>query len=293
MDLVFIAVNVLIIITFLVLGYDKAVKLAPQKTSLIALNNVKVVFWTVIFAALIITTYDIIPGLLVLAGALLLMEFLIVRDFKIVGLIQHKLEPFNKKLALPIQKYLKFFEPNFTPAPKFKLSSTQELIDLIDNDESVLAENYKKRLQTALRLEDLKVQDCMTHRKDIVSVDIEEMVGPLLLDKLHSAGYRSFPVIKNDLDHIKGMLFIGDLELAPPDLTNVKDAIRPKVQYITADSPLTKVLSANLQTGRQQFIVVDNKGKTVGLITLGSVLEKVAGKIDINSPATIDPRKLK
>ncbi len=188
--------------------------------------------------------------------------------------VERKHQNHVKKVA----PFITWLAPKKVRASDAGVASRDELRQLIATDSTLLAPDDKARLLGAFDFGTLTVADAMVGRDDIATVDIKETVGPVLLDRLHKANHRIFVVVKKDIDHIKGLLYMHDLTPLHPDLKDVKDALRSTVHYLPITATLKDVLAASLLTGRQLFITVDKDGSTKGLITLADALRYVCGE---------------
>lgn len=210
-----------------------------------------------------------------------------------VSRAQRTFEPKVWKLAEKSAVILRLFAPHRV-AEQSAIASKDELRQLIRQDRSVLGESERQLLLGAMAFPETGVVEAMVPRSKIVSIDEKETVGPLLLDRLHKAGHNVFPVVRKDLDRISGLLYMSDLVPLDPDLKDVKDALRPRVHYLSHKARLADVLAASLQSGRQLFIVVDDNANTLGLITLRDALVKLLGSAPpAHSLVSIDPKKAK
>jgi hypothetical protein len=192
--------------------------------------------------------------------------------------IQLKFEPLLGAYEAKAFIFTGWLAPKHIAVGGAGIASRDELRQLIAADSQLLAPNDKARLLGAFDFGSMLVADAMVPRNKIVTVDIKETVGPLLLDRLHKDPHNIFVVVKKDLDSIKGLLYMHDLSPLDPDIKEVADAIRPTVHYLPVDAGLQDVLAASLFTGRQLFIAVDDDGKTKGLITLADALTHLNGE---------------
>lgn len=249
----------------------------PLLPALSGLRIVLVVLLTSILAAFLVGIYHI-AGVALFACLWLMSDVIAAKGWatKQGFWLQKNSEPRIIKMVERTKKIFSHFAPR-SHAHEFAIGSREELLDIISSDQRLLAPEEKNRIQAALKFDKLKISDVMVPRNKIATVKTSETVGPVLLDRLHKAGHNIFIAVKKDLDDIKGLLYMTDATSGHPEIKTVNDAIRPKVHYITQDDPLVAVLAASLQTGRQLFIVVDNNGNTMGLITLGDVLAKLLG----------------
>lgn len=117
----------------------------------------------------------------------------------------------------------------------------------------------------------------MTPRAKIITINRNETIGPLLLDRLHKVGRMFLPVIDKDLDHIIGVLNVHSLMPLNPALKEVGEAMNPRLFYIHQDQPLAALIAAFLRTGQHLFIVINDSEEAVGIITIEDVLRQLVG----------------
>lgn len=182
-----------------------------------------------------------------------------------------------------------------------QLGSRQELQHLVAQSGSVLTDDEKKLIAHSLSFETQPVSEVMTPRSMIDSVPKTELLGPLVLDKLHKTGHSRFPVTDGDIDHVVGMLYIQDLlTLGKKKSATAAKTMEPRVFYIRQDQTLSHALAAFLRTHRHLFIVVNEYRETVGLLTLEDVIEALIGREivdefevheDLRAVAARNPRK--
>lgn len=156
--------------------------------------------------------------------------------------------------------------------------SKPELIDLISRSHGVLSKDEQQHIHNALLFSGVLVQDIMTPRSMIDSIDQREAIGPLVMDQLHKTGHSRFPVIDGDIDHVTGMLYLHDLITLNSGHKTVKGAMQTNVYYVRQDHDLEHALHAFLRTHHHLFIVINEFRETVGLLSLEDVIEYLLGK---------------
>ena len=137
-------------------------------------------------------------------------------------------------------------------------------------------------IERIFRLGDRRVSALMTHRPDIIWLDIND---PLLdiTQTIRESIYSRFPVCDGSLDNVLGMLHVKDLLLQymvgqPLDL---KAALQTPL-YVIDNTSTLKVLELFKQTGQQAALVIQEYGDIEGLITLNDILEAIVGDISSN-----------
>ncbi|HUC96386.1 MAG TPA: CBS domain-containing protein, partial [Candidatus Saccharimonadales bacterium] len=159
------------------------------------------------------------------------------------------------------------------------IASRQELQYLVDASVGVLSSDEKNLIVHSLSFGDQLVSSVMTPRSMIDSIKSSEFLGPLTLDDLHKTGHGKLPVIKNDVDHVIGILNLQSLlALDIKRSTTAEKAMDPKVFYIRQEQSLQHALAAFLRTKHNLFIVVNEFRETVGLLSLEDVIEALLGR---------------
>jgi len=137
--------------------------------------------------------------------------------------------------------------------------------------------------------QDLKVDDVMTPRADIVAVEVSTPLGELLrlfVDSEHSR----LPVYSETLDEPLGVIHIKDVvRLLVPDDKGVAnpDWNEPVIYRLKRDvlfvppSKRCADLMLKMQASRLHMaLVIDEFGGTDGLVTLEDLIESVVGEIE-------------
>jgi len=142
-------------------------------------------------------------------------------------------------------------------------------------------------LSSVLDLNEISVDQIMTHRAEVNMINADEMIEDILQQVLASPHTRH-PVFSGTPDNIVGVLHVKDL------LRNIGKATQDggdghglSVQNIASQPyfvPETTLLFDQLQAfraRREHFaVVVDEYGDLQGIVTLEDILEEIVGDID-------------
>lgn len=136
-------------------------------------------------------------------------------------------------------------------------------------------------IEGAIEVSELKAEDVMVPRAQIVSIPVNASLEDILEIVLES-GHSRFPVHGEDRDDILGVLLAKDLlrcfrRNAPP--CDLRALIRP-VMRIPESKRLDRLLREFREKRSHLAIVVDEYGGVAGLITIEDVLEEIVGEID-------------
>ena len=160
--------------------------------------------------------------------------------------------------------------------------SIEELADAVDMTTEPESEE-QKILSGIVGIASREVEDIMRPRIDIKAVE-QTMTFTEVKKVITETGYSRLPVYNEDIDDIKGVLFVKDL------LAHISKGDEFGWQKLIRDPyfvPMHKKVNAVLEDFQKQkfhmAIVVDEYGATQGLISLEDILEEVVGEISDES----------
>jgi len=160
--------------------------------------------------------------------------------------------------------------------------SMVDLSDALDLTQHGISEE-KKILEGIVKFGNMDVREIMTPRVDVLGISIQSKFKKLIAHIIDS-GYSRIPVFSQDLDNIKGVLYIKDLlpYLGKPDSFNWQSLMRPP--YYVPETKKINDLLREFQTGKiHMAVVIDEYGGTSGIITMEDILEEIVGEISDES----------
>ncbi len=162
--------------------------------------------------------------------------------------------------------------------------SIAELSHVIELASEDLKED-KEMLEGIVKSVNLSVKEIMTSRVDVFALDINSKFS-VVLEKIIEFGFSRVPVYIENLDNIKGVLYIKDV-LPYIYLQNKDDFKWQKLirtHFIVPESKNINELLKDFQDKKLHIaIVVDEYGGVSGLVTLEDVLEEFVGEINDES----------
>jgi magnesium and cobalt transporter len=163
------------------------------------------------------------------------------------------------------------------PGPDSKDELIETLAEAHHND--VIGAQSREMLEGVIRMADMTAGDVMVAapRMDQVNIDapFDELLH-LIIDTAHSR----FPVYEGEKENIIGILMAKDLlKLQRAPELNIKALLRPAV-FVPESKGLNDLLREFRGTRNHLAIVVDEFGRTAGLITIEDVLEQIVGEIE-------------
>ena len=172
-----------------------------------------------------------------------------------------------------IQRLIEFIRPG--PDSTDELMAT--LAEAEDNE--VIGAESRVMLEGVLKLAEMTAGDVMVAAPRMDLLDIEAPIKDLMYEVIRTAHSR-FPVFEGDRENIIGVLMAKDLLklLRSPEL-NLRALLRPLL-YVPETKGLNDLLREFRGRRNHLAIVVDEFGRTAGLITIEDVLEQIVGEIE-------------
>ncbi len=160
--------------------------------------------------------------------------------------------------------------------------SMEELADAVDLARGSSKEEHQM-LSGIVSFVNTEVAEIMRPRIDIVAVDIKATYSQLRAI-ITESGYSRIPVYDEDLDDIKGALYVKDLL---PYLNNGDEfgwqQLLRKIYFVPKHKKIDDLLRDFQENKIHVAIVVDEYGATQGLVSLEDILEEVVGEISDES----------
>ena len=174
-------------------------------------------------------------------------------------------------------------------------------------EQDVFSPEERAMLNNILRLREVRVEDVMVPRADIIAVENDITLDELLL-LFEASGHSRFPVFSDTMDDPRGMVMIKDLQAyivrtasrtlkasekiskRPTTKLNLSKIVLSrklgklklvrKVLFVPPSMLVTELMT-RMQTARTQMaLVIDEYGGTDGLVSLEDIVEEVFGEIE-------------
>ncbi len=188
-------------------------------------------------------------------------------------------------------------------------SVREDIEDALEEAAGDVTPHERALLKNVLGLHDLRVEDAMIPRADIIAISLGASLREALA-VFRDAGHSRLPVYAETLDDPRGMVHIRDFVNHLAICAGEDDAPEAGAKEIDFDSPVSDAnllkpvlfvprsmpaldLLIRMQTTRTHLaLVIDEYGGTDGLVTIEDIMEMIVGDIedehDVAEPPEIE-----
>lgn len=185
-------------------------------------------------------------------------------------------------------------------------SVREDIEEALDEAAGDVTPHERALLKNVLGLHDLRVEDAMIPRADIIAIGHDATVRDALCI-FREAGHSRLPVYADTLDDPRGMLHIRDFinlmahyaetDVARPGGPDLQATIASlnllkPVLFVPRSMPALDLLIRMQGTRTHLALVIDEYGGTDGLVTIEDIMEMIVGDIedehDVGEAATIE-----
>ena len=160
----------------------------------------------------------------------------------------------------------------------------QELMAIIDEieDEGVLEEQERDLVKSALEFDETVVDEIITHRVDVIAVDVNEDIETVKKTFINEE-YSRLPIYEGSIDHIIG--FVSQKDFFKKYLTKKDDEtfllrdIMQEIHYVPHLMKISDIMKQMQKDKVHMAVVLDQYGGTLGIVTLEDILEQLVGEI--------------
>jgi CBS domain containing-hemolysin-like protein len=170
------------------------------------------------------------------------------------------------------------------PGGEMEVYSEAELKMLLSRstEEGELERQEQEMLYKVFDFADKEVSTVMVPRPEVVALSIE-MPPEEALAAVIDSPYTRYPVYRDSLDEIVGVLHVRDLFSALVDRgiagVQLEQLLRP-AHIVPETKDLAALLTEFRRTNQHLAVVVDEYGELEGIVTLEDLLEEIVGEIE-------------
>ena len=164
-----------------------------------------------------------------------------------------------------------------------KIYDAEDLLSFIDSQKKLAHNRIDAKeldnLINSLMFNHSMIHNFMNQIEKMITVNVLDSIGPVLMEELHGSNRRFFPVYSNKKNNIVGSLDLEKiLNIKKGGL--VKDYVDNNIFYLHTDNTLLDVLKAIIKTNNNFFFVIDDKANVVGFISAEDVFNQIINLVD-------------
>ncbi len=162
----------------------------------------------------------------------------------------------------------------------------EEIISRVNegHEQGVLLATEAEMINNIFEFGDKEAKDIMTHRKNVLAIDMDMSLSDALEYMLSESKSR-FPVYEENIDHIIGILHFRDVMRAYHESENMSlsvgelEGLVREAMFVPETKNIDALFKMMQHTKTQLVVVIDEYGQTSGLIAMEDILEEIVGNI--------------
>lgn len=189
--------------------------------------------------------------------------------------------PFVKLLSVSTNGLVRLF--GIDPNANVESVTEEEIRMMVDvgEERGVIEDVQKEMINNVFDFDDIDAGDIMTHRTDMIAIDIEDPFEDVIKLSIEE-GRSRIPVYEDDPDNIVGVIHIKDLlpyvGQKLPDNITLRGLMR-EAYFVPETKRCGDLFKEMTENHTQMAIVVDEYGGTAGLLTIEDLIESIVGNI--------------
>lgn len=166
---------------------------------------------------------------------------------------------------------------------KMDVVTEEEILMMVEagNETGVIEESQREMINNIFEFSDVKVSEIMTHRTDIVGLEVGDKISDIIYLAINK-GFSRMPVYEGSIDKIIGIIYVKDflclVGCDKPEDFHIRDFMREAL-YIPSTNKCDEVFEIMTKKKVQMAVLVDEYGGTAGIVTMEDILEEIVGNI--------------
>ncbi|GAB5560554.1 MAG: hemolysin family protein [Synoicihabitans sp.] len=273
-------------------------------STILTLNTIANTFGSIVIGAQAVALWG--QTWLGLVSALMTLGILFISEVipKNLGVVyRQSLQPhvvyplfWMRNTLRPVTYFCNVIVRVFIPSQPEKTDSDEEIILLAERGamEGSLSKSESSIIANALSLDDVRVQEIMTPRTVVTSLNQTSTIGEVI-ETYPNIPFARIPVYQDTLDRVVGLVRRRDLlkALAQDQHQDLITEHMQEIHFIPETATAAQALQEFLRTHQQLVVVVDEFGSTAGVLTIEDVMEHLIGReIFEKDDVAVDMREL-
>ena len=145
-------------------------------------------------------------------------------------------------------------------------------------DDGEVQEVEQDIVERVFNLGDRDIDSIMTHRSDLVCLDIEDNIDEIK-EKVIGDIHDIYPVVSGNMDDLRGVVYLKDLfgRIDSPDFS-LQEIVSP-AQFLPENQSVYAALEQFKKANVKYGLIINEFGDVEGIITLKDILEAIVGQV--------------
>lgn len=244
----------------------------PQ-IGLAAWNNISIILITIILSYFTLIFGELVPKRLAMKNC----EKIAFASIGIIKTISVVTAPFVKFLTFSTNIVSKLFGVSENEEETVTEEEIRMMVD-VGEEKGTIDKSEKNMINRVFEFNDKVVSEIMIPRTDIFALDMNMSISEVIEELSEDLRYSRVPVYEENVDNIKGIVYIKDILLAKSKNAKIKNLMK-EAYYISETRPVNELFSELRKSRKQIAIVIDEYGGTSGIVTMEDILEEIVGDI--------------
>ena len=239
-------------------------------------NTISIILITIILSYFTLVLGELVPKRIAMKN----YEKIAFATVGIIRAISIITSPFVKLLTFSTNIISKLFGVSENEEETVTEEEIRMMVD-VGEEKGTIDKEEKEMINNVFELNDTAVSEIMVPRKDIYAVDMNLSISKVIEEITEDEDFRysRIPVYDEDIDDIKGIVYIKDILLSTKNKNvKIKNLIK-EAYYVPETKPVNDLFEELRKNRKQIAIVVDEYGGTAGLVTMEDILEQIVGEI--------------
>ena len=239
------------------------------------LDSIAVIFITIILSYFTLVFGELVPKQIAMRKA----EALALGLSGLISAIAKFFSPLVSFLTFSTNGVLRLF--GIDPDEQDEKVSEEEIRMMVEvgSEKGTIDHEEKEFIQNVFEFDDLSVEEILTHRTDVVMLDMEDSMEEWK-STIFETRYTLYPICDGSVDKVVGILRAKDyfrLENKTREAV-MKEAV--ETAYFVPDTIKADALFRNMKRGKNTMaVVLDEYGGVTGIVTINDLVEQLVGEL--------------
>jgi CBS domain containing-hemolysin-like protein len=147
----------------------------------------------------------------------------------------------------------------------------------LGEEEGTIEKDEREMVNDVFEFDETRAYEIFTPKDKVEFIHQNDTIDDLIKKSIKT-GFSRFPAYRNDLDDIVGMVHVKDSLTIKDNFTPVRKIMR-KILKIASSMKADDVLREMKRNKTHLALLQDQKGKTLGLISMEDLIEEIFGEI--------------